>query len=117
MEGDGRVNVQLTVRRDGERFMLTHIFRPPSVADKKEFWAELGALPHSDGAERNQAYLSAQERLYDKCVTSVQGYDLKQDGQEDERWWLSLIPLEHKLWAVEQLLAKAGNLEREAAKN
>ncbi len=117
LDSDGRVNVQLMVRREGERFVLTHTFRRPSVADKKEFWAQLGALPDSSGAERNNAYLSAQEQLYDKCVTGVQGYDIKQDGQESERRWLALIPLEHKLWAVEQLLAKAGNLERDAAKN
>ncbi len=117
LESDGKVQVQLTVRRDGERFSLSHTFRRPSVADKKEFWSELGAMPEGGGAERNHAYLSAQERLYDKCVTAVQGYDLQPGGQESERWWVALIPLEHKLWAVEQLLARAGNLERDAAKN
>lgn len=117
LESDGKVKVQLTVRRDGERFALSHTFRRPSVADKKEFWSELGAMPESGGAERNHAYLSVQERLYDKCITDVQGYDLKLEGQESERGWVALIPLEHKLWAVEQLLAKAGNLERDAAKN
>ena len=117
LESDGKVKVQLTVRRDGEQFSLTHTFCRPSVADKKEFWSELGAMPEGGGAERNHAYLSAQERLYDKCVTAVQGYDLKLEGQEGEGWWVALIPLEHKLWAVEQLLAKAGNLEHDAAKN
>ncbi len=60
LESDGELKVQLTVRRDGERFSLSHTFRPPSVADKKEFWSELGAMPEGGGAKRNHAYLSAQ---------------------------------------------------------
>jgi len=116
LENGGEVEVRLTVRREGQRFELTHNFRRPTVADKKEFWSELGAAAEG-GQERNKAYLSAQERLYDKCVVSVDGYELGTGDGDQQNWWVEGIPLEHKLWAVEKLLAAAGNLDSEAAKN
>ncbi|MBW7996013.1 MAG: hypothetical protein FVQ81_05450 [Candidatus Glassbacteria bacterium] len=115
--GDERVSVELTVQSGGEHYQLVHLFRRPSAADKKRFWAAMGSVPAAEGQDRNLAYLSAQERLYDDSILEVEGYDLKDGGSEDERWWVALVPLEHKLWAVEKLLSEAGNLEPEAVKN
>ena len=114
---EGQLRVELAVRSSGERFILVHVFRPPTAEDKKRFWATMGAVPAGEGPERNLAYLTAQENLYDKCILAVEGYDLKHGSGEGDRAWVAEIPVEHKLWAVEKLLSAAGNLEREAAKN
>mgnify|MGYP006310221081 CR=1 FL=1 len=112
------VRIELVVRRDGEKFTLAHTFRQPSAEDRMRFWASLGAGPAGGDSQRNLAYLSAQQELYDRSVISVEGYDMpRPDGASVDRWWVELVPLEHKLWAVEKLLAAAGSLERETEKN
>ena len=116
LRGEGQVRVELAIRSGGEKYSLVHQFRPPTAEDKKLFWATMGAAPTGDGPERNLSYLNAQESLYDKCILSVEGYELP-SGAEDRESWLGAVPVEHKFWAVEKLLSSAGNLERDAAKN
>ena len=112
-----QVRVELAIRRSGESYRLVHQFRLPTAEDKKRFWAAMGAVPAGDGPERNLAYLNAQENLYNKCILAVEGYDLEVADIDGPQAWVDRIPVEHKFWAVEKLLAAAGNLEREAVKN
>ena len=114
------IEIFLKVRAGGETYGLVHVFREPTAADKKIFW---GRISRSELAPRKEGepggdYLEANEQLYDRCILRVEGYALPAGAPETEPGSLKeTIPLEHKLWAVEELLARAGTLSVDTVKN
>ena len=118
----GELRIVLRVRAQGETYELVHVFREPTAADKKAYWGHITRpeLFENEGGQQSMDYLGANELLYDRCILRVDGYDGVPDSAESmsrEEGWKKLIPLEHKLWAVENLLERAGTLSEEASKN
>ena len=117
------VRVVLNVRVNGELFELVHLFREPTAEDKKAFWASITRTELLEGGPGGQGvdYLGANEMLYDRCILRVEGYDIspRASGESEPAAdvWKEAIPLEHKLWAVEELLSRAGTLSEQASKN
>lgn len=114
----GEVGVTLKVRAHGEIYKLFHVFREPTAADKKVFYGCMSRaeLTGTGGADGGSGYWSAIETLYDRCVLRVEGYDLPDPGGMGEAW-KEAVPIEHKYWAVEELLRQEGTLAEETAKN
>jgi len=125
----GEVRIVLKLRKDGELEELVHCFREPNAADRKEYYRRRNRaeLENKDGAAD---YLDINEWLWGYCIKSVEGYDFK--GQETgvrnqesgakskkakKEQWKELIPLEHKLWAVEGLMGRIGVLQGIESKN
>lgn len=111
----GEVRVELEVVLEGRDFTLVHVFREPTVEDRKAFWGFLG---HSEmlsrgGGERAD-YLGASELLYDRCILRTEGYDFPEGSVAG---WETLVPLEHKAWGVTRLLSRAGSLSGAEIKN
>lgn len=115
----GETRVALSIRAQGEKYLLVHIFRELTAADKKLYWAALSRaeLASGGGSETGIDYLGANEKLYDDSILRVEGYDFSAPGAPGGASWKEAVPLEHKLWAVEELLACAGTISRETAKN
>ena len=112
------VPVELKVRANGDTYRLVHVFREPTVEDRRTYWGWLSRREDSPDLDPAADYLAANENLYDCCILRVEGYDQggeAADGRKDA--WKAAIPFEHKLWAVEKLLERAGVLSEEAAKN
>ncbi|MEA2063019.1 MAG: hypothetical protein U9P14_04925 [Gemmatimonadota bacterium] len=110
------VEVDFQVRAGDEVFPIRHIFREPTVEDKKEYWSCMSRSELTgagDQADRGGDFLSAMELIWERCVKSVEGYEVPDGGTD----WHALIPLEHKAWAVNSLLSKAGTLSEAVQKN
>ena len=114
----GEVGITLKVRAQGEIYILVHFFREPTAEDKKVFYGCMSRTELTDtgGAECGSGYWSAIETLYDRCVLRVEGYDLPEPGGKVEAW-KEAVPIEHKYWAVEELVRRQGTLAGETAKN
>ncbi len=116
------IKIVLHIRAQGEKYELVHVFRDPTAADKKAYWGHITRMELFEGTsgEGKMDYLGANELLYDRCALRVEGYALPEiasrPGAENTDW-KKLIPLEHKLWAVENLLERAGSLDEESSKN
>ena len=124
LSAGGEIKIILRVRAQGETYELVHFFREPSAADKKAYWGHITRpeIFDGEGREGSMDYLGANELLYDRCILRVEGYDCAPGSGDLESGqlqagWKKLIPLEHKLWAVENLLERAGTLSEEASKN
>jgi len=112
------VSVELRVRALGETYRLVHVFREPTVEDRRAYWGWLSRRGENAAGDPAADYLAANETLYDSCILRVEGYDFTRTaGQEQDRPWKKAVPFEHKLWAVEKLLERAGVLSEEEAKN
>jgi hypothetical protein len=119
---ESEIRVVLRVDLEGEAFPLVHIFREPTAADKKAYWGRMSRNEIAGAQapeERALDCLGAADLLYERCILRVEGYGLPEDSQTDGRGdgWKELIPLEHKLWAVNRLLSRAGTLSEETVKN
>jgi len=114
----GEVEITLKVRAHGEIYKLVHVFREPSAADKKVFYGCMSRaeLAGAGGADSGSGYWGAIETLYDRCILRVQGYELPEPGDSGDAL-REAIPIEHKYWAVEELLRQEGTLAEETAKN
>ncbi len=111
------LRVTLRVRREGRAYELVHCFREPSAADRKAFWEQVTrpAVLEARPGEPRADYLGANQLLYDRCILGIEGYGLPPEAAAGD--WRELIPLEHKLWAVERLLERAGVPDEGAVKN
>ena len=114
----GEVEITLKVRAQDKIYKLVHIFREPTAADKKVFYGCMSRaeLTGTSGTEGGTGYWGAIETLYDRCILRVEGYNLQDPGDRGESW-KEAIPIEHKYWAVEELLRQEGTLAEETAKN
>lgn len=114
----GEVEITLKVRAHGEIYKLLHVFREPTAADKKAFYGCISraALTGAGPTESGAGYWGAIETLYDRCILRAEGYDLPDPGDRGELW-REAVPIEHKYWAVEELLRQEGTLAEETAKN
>ncbi len=114
----GEVEITLKVRAHGESYKLVHVFREPTAVDKKVFYGCMSRAELTGGSptEGGTGYLGAIETLYDRCILRVEGYDLPDPGDRGGAW-KEVIPIEHKYWAVEELLRQEGTLAEETAKN
>jgi len=108
------VQIELSVEREGENFALVHVFREPDVEDRKVYWSYLGRSEMEAGNRQGADYLGAGERLYDRCILRTEGYSFPEG---DSRDWRALLPVEHKSWAVQLLLTRAGSLSGADIKN
>ena len=113
LSAGGELEIVLRVRAQGENFKLVHVFREPTAADKKAFWGHISRVELLEGGRSgggSMDYLGANELLYNRCIQRVEGYDLPESAASRPESWKELIPLEHKLWAVEELLARANSI-------
>lgn len=108
------IRVEMSVELEGERYALVHVFREPDVEDRKVYWSYLGRSEMEAGTRQGADYLGAGERLYDRCALRAEGYAFPEENGRD---WRTLVPLEHKSWAVQMLLARAGSLSGTEIKN
>lgn len=110
------IRVELEILIQGKKYRAVHVFREPMARDKKEYLRATFLLTGSgDNQKRVLNAAGAAELLWGACLKSVEGYDLPEGCGLDmirER-----IPLEHKIWAVDALLARVGELVESKKKN
>ena len=108
------ITVQLKISKSGEDFELVHVFRQPTALDKKDFLSRR-VFSEVSSSGKNETYLDAVFSLWGSTVVRVEGYELPEGC--DEKTWKELIPLEHRLWAVSEMLKAGGDLDEISLKN
>ncbi len=110
------IEVVLIFQRHGQTFELKHLFREPTAADKR---ARARHLSRTKIQRQNRNYVEtdytgASEKLYDRCIKEVTGYDV----DSSKSAWKSSIPIDHKTAAVEKMLSESGlELDEDDSKN
>lgn len=108
------IKVQLKVARSGEDYELVHVFRQPTAADKKDFLSHR-VFSEVSSTNRKETYLDAVFSLWEGTIIRVEGYELSEGC--DDNTWKELIPLEHRLWAISEMLKAGGDLGEISLKN
>lgn len=104
--GQNEVKTRIIAMQDGERHTLVHIHREPTPSELKEYQRASAAAVIAEGADSR--YGDAEEKLWDEIIISVEGYEDEHGndvcGQEcPHSEWKTLIPLTHKLAAINQI--------------
>jgi hypothetical protein len=94
------------VRKD-QKFLLKHVFRPPTLEDWVDYHkgtSQLGLSKGRDTIEMSNVRQERDEWLWDLLIVRVEGYIWKGKPITESKDWKAKIPLSHKLEAVSGFL-------------
>ncbi|KKL90084.1 hypothetical protein LCGC14_1908220 [marine sediment metagenome] len=107
------ISITINVDLGEDSYKLLHVLSEPTAEDKKEYqrrsiYSELSGRDRKIVTNTGAAF----EWLWTKCIKRVDGYET-----EEVKDFKDAVPLEHKIWAGDALLNRAGTLKEADQKN
>jgi len=93
--------------RGDQKFILKHVFRPPTFEDWVEYHrgtSQLGLSKGKDIVEMSNVRQERDEWLWEQLIVRVEGYLWKGKPISEVKDWKTRIPLNHRLEAVSGFL-------------
>ena len=101
----------LVIVEGGRRFRVTHIFRPPKLADWKLYQERFGLSKEREGQQEiwSDSREEAAQLMWNEVALGVEGYLLPAGSESD---WRDRVPVIHKVMGIDSL-ARVGVAEEQ----